>query len=986
MGNYMTLPRRMARHLVPGLLFVLLPLAGALAQSSASVSGRVTDAQSGGPVAAAQVSIVGTQLGAATNANGEYTIAGVPVGSRTISVRRIGYTPQQRVVNVGTGINSFDFSLQAAASSLERVIVTGTAAPTTARALGTSVASVDNSDIAEARSVTVDQALQGKVAGAQITQNSGAPGGGGLSVRLRGTGSIISGSEPLYIIDGVIIDNSSDQLIDFGARSNPQNRLADLDPNDIDRIEIVRGAAAAALYGSRANNGVVQIFTKRGVAGAPRITFGTRYTSEHLAKRLELNMAPLDAAGNPVTRYDYQDEIFQTGALKEMNLSAEGGSDRTTYYAGASWSDEEGIIKASSFTRKSARVNLSQQLFDPLKVSLGANFVNSVGNFEPNGESGTGVITALLFTPTTFSFYPVNGIYPQAPTGAGFANPLAVIDTWKAPQTTNRFIGSANARYTPRENITMQYTLGYDGYQLEAGQLIPRGTIASEPTGRSVSILRDSRIVNNDGVATITTRPSGDLELGSSLGFNYTEQLMTTTSASTRDLLPTGELAGAGAIPAVGQSKFELATLGFYGQQTAAWRDRLYLTAALRRDASSTFGANDRWQWYPKISASYVIGEEPWFRNSGLANVLGSLRLRAALGYAGNQPALTNAYASLDSYVKRVNNDHVGVVNSLALGNSELRPERQREVEFGADMSFFSDRLYLEATAYSKKVTDALLIRPQPASSGYTSKLDNIGEISNKGFELLARTRNYESPTVSWSSTITYSRNRNRLDKLLGAPFTLGYANRVEQGQPIGYFYAEFPEMDADGNVVLDAAGLIARSPVATRVSGKVGDPNPDWLGSLINEVSIGRRFQFRFLLDGSFGGDVLNFTKRTLDTFGTSAEAALEFLPPGDPNRVTPGYARSKRFFYGQYTEDGTYVKLREVSATFDLAPSLARSVRAAGLALTLSGRNLYTWTDYTGFDPEMNLFGTLTVERGNDFGTYPIPRMWSLGIRATY
>ena len=235
-------------------------------------------------------------------------------------------------------------------------------------------------------------------------------------------------------------------------------------------------------------------------------------------------------------------------------------------------------------------------------------------------------------------------------------------------------------------------------------------------------------------------------------------------------------------------------------------------------------------------------------------------------------------------------------------------------------------------------------------------------------------------------STITYSRNRNKLDKLLGAPFTLGYANRVEQGQPIGYFYSELPELDTNGEPLLDAAGMIVRSPVATRKSGKVGDPNPDWLGSLLNEVSIGKRFSFRFLLDGSFGGDVLNFTKRTLDTFGTSAEAALEFLPATDPRRVAPGYARSKRFFYGFYAEDVSYVKLREISATFDLAPNLARSVRAAGLALTLSGRNLHTWTNYTGFDPEMNLFGTLTVERGNDFGTYPIPRMWSIGLRATY
>jgi TonB-dependent SusC/RagA subfamily outer membrane receptor len=878
------------------------------------------------------------------------------------------------------------FSLEVTANTLEQVVVTGTATPTTVRALGTSIASVDNSQIAEARSVTVDQALQGKIAGAQITQNSGSPGGGGLSVRLRGTGSIISGSEPLYIVDGVIVDNSSDQLIDFGARSNVQNRLADLDPNDIDRIEIVRGAAAAALYGSRANNGVVQIFTKRGVAGAPRITFGTRYTSEHLAKRLALNLAPLDAAGKPVTRYDYQDEIFRTGSLKEMNISAEGGSDRTTYYAGASYSGEDGIIKASSAIRRSARVNLSQKVFNPLKLNIGANYVRSEAEFEPNGESGTGVITALLFTPTTFSFFPVNGVYPQAPTGAGFANPLAVIDTWKAPQTTDRFIGNISTVFTPSPKLIAQYTLGYDGYQLEADQLIPRGTIASEPTGRSIAIIRNSRIVNNDGVATYTTKPSDDLEFGSSVGFNYTTQFISTTSATARDLLPTGELVSAGAIPTAGQSRFDLVTLGFYGQQTMAWRDRLYLTGALRRDASSTFGTGDRWQWYPKLSASYVISDEPWFNGSAIGRGFNSLRLRGALGYAGNQPSIANAYASLDTYVKRVNNDHVGVVNSLVLGNDALRPERQREYEFGADMGFWDDRINLEATAYSKKVTDALLSRPLPTSSGYTTKLDNIGEISNKGFELLARTRNIDRANLRWTSTVTYSRNRNKLDKLLGAPFTLGYANRVEQGQPIGYFYSELPEKNSAGGDSIGADGLIVRSPVATRVSGKVGDPNPKWLGSFLNEIQIGKRIQLRALLDGSFGGDVLNFTKRTLDTFGTSAEAALEFLPVGDPNRVAPGYARSKRFFYGFYAEDGTYVKLREVSVTFDLAPNLARVVKAAGLAVTFSGRNLHTWTDYTGFDPEMNLFGQLTVERGNDFGTYPIPRQYSIGLRATY
>lgn len=965
-------------------LLMCLPLQIASAQQTRTVRGEVRDAQSGAPIAAAQVSVTGTTLGAASGSDGAFSINGITDGSHELVVRRLGYSPVTRTVVVGASLGSVTIELQPAVNSLERVVVTGSATATTVRALGTSVATVDASQVSQARAQTVDQALQGKVAGAQITQNSGNPGGGGISVRLRGTGSIISGSEPLYIVDGVIIDNNSDQLINLGARTNVQNRLADLDPNDIERIEIVRGAAAAALYGSRANNGVVQIFTKRGHAGNSRVSINTRYGSEHVAKRLSLNMAPLDGAGNAVTRYDYQDEIFRTGNLKETHVSAEGGSDKTTYYIGGGFTGEDGTIKASSSRRSNARATVTQVLNPTLRLNVGANYVDSKAQFEPNGEAGTGVITAILFTPTTFSFFPVNGVYPQAPTGSGFSNPLAVIDQWKSPQTVSRFIGSTNLVYTPRPNLLMQYTLGYDGYHLEADQFIPRNTIASEPTGYTTAVLRDSRIVNNDGVATLTTHPTSSLALGSSLGFNQTTQFISTTTATARDLLATGELVSAGAVPAAGQSRYDLVTLGFYGQQTVAWRDRLYLTGALRRDASSTFGANDRWQWYPKVSASYVIGDEPWFKDSPIGRPFSSVRLRSALGYAGNQPSIANAYASFDSYVKVVNNDHVGVVNSLALGNAALRPERQREVEFGADFGFLNDRMNVEVTAYDKKVTDALLSRPLPTSSGYSSILDNIGEISNRGVELLLRTQNVERDGLRWGSTITYSRNRNRVDKLIGSPFTLGYANRVEQGQPLGYFYAELPAVNAAGGDSLDANGLIVRrSPTA---SGKVGDPNPDWLGSLLNEIDLGRSLHFRVLLDGSFGGDVLNFTKRTMDTFGTSKDVEKELLPVGDPDRVAPGYARSKRFFYGKYTESGTYVKLREISMTWNLMPSVAKAVRAQDLALTVSGRNLYTWTDYTGFDPEMNLFGQLTVERGNDFGTYPIPRMFTVGLQASF
>jgi len=282
------------------------------AQTTGTVQGTVTDAGNGQPLASAQVRIEGTVLGALSDAAGRYTIPGAPTGRRVVIARRIGYAEARREVDVSSSAAATaDFSMTASATTLGEVVVTGTAAPTQRRAIGTSIASVDSTAISKSNAVTVDQALQGKIAGAQIVQNSGTPGGGGVTVRLRGTSSFISGSDPLYIVDGVIIDNSSSTLRDLGSRGNVQNRLADLNPADIDRIEVIRGAAAAALYGSRANNGVVQIFTKRGTAGRSRISLHTRVAQSELPKKLRINDYPFDIQGNPVTRVDVQDLIFR---------------------------------------------------------------------------------------------------------------------------------------------------------------------------------------------------------------------------------------------------------------------------------------------------------------------------------------------------------------------------------------------------------------------------------------------------------------------------------------------------------------------------------------------------------------------------------------------------------------------------------------------------------------------------------------------------
>jgi TonB-dependent SusC/RagA subfamily outer membrane receptor len=988
-----------------------------LAQETGTVRGRVTDAAGGQPIPGVQAQVVGTTRGAITGENGEFTIAAVPAGSRVVLVRRIGYTEARVPVDVAAGQTSaVNVTLTAAAVMLSEVVTTGTAGPTERRAVGTSIASVDSAAVRRSGAQTVDQAMQGKLAGAQIMQNSGTPGGGGISVRLRGTSSIISGSDPLYIVDGVIIDNSSATLRDLGSRSNVQNRLADINPADIERIEVVRGAAAAALYGSRANNGVIQIFTRRGGVGRPRISFQTRAARNEMPTRLEINDLPFDANGLPVTtRMDLQDLIFRTGSLFENNLSLEGGSEQTRYYVNGTWSEEQGIQRATSSGRRGARVNLSQHLRSNFNVDVGANFVNTHNQFLVNGE-GNGVLTAFFFNPTTYDPTPVNGIYPFAPVLE--PNPILAIERFDNPQDVNRFIGNVQARWNPLTRLTLSYNIGYDGYTLEQGQYIPRNGFRTG-VGVASNSIRASRIINQDAIANLVT-PWRDLEFTTSGGVNYTDQRIRTTTATGTDLIAIVETVNAGATPAASQSIVDLRTLGFYAQEQVAWRNRLYLTGAVRWDASSTFGPDVRWQTFPKASLSYVLSEESWFRDMVPGRYLSSARVRTALGYAGNQPSALNAYSRFDDYTPVSYDGKPGVVNSVTLGNPLLKPERQREWEVGADLGFRRERVTLEATYYDKLVSDLLYVRPVPRTIGYSQQFAAIGAVSNKGIELMARSVNVDRPRWRWETTVTYTRNRNRVERLDIPDFqsAAGYPTRIMEGRPMGVFYQTYAARNcATGAFLLDSLGRLRPSnslpalpstnpdtSARRRLGGGacndsamkvIGDPNPSWLGSLLNEFGIGRNLRFRVLLDGTFGNDVLNLSRRIRDLGNVlnSPEAEREFLPYGDARKLPPGYLSRRLGIFDQYVEDGSFVKLREVAVSYTLDEPWVTRYFSGGVELTLMGRNLHTWTDYSGYDPEVNLFGqnsagltTTAADRGIDFATIPIPRTWSIGARFTY
>jgi TonB-linked SusC/RagA family outer membrane protein len=958
-----------------GLLLVSsVPVA---AQQRYTLEGAVRDGATGEPIAGAQVIVRGTSAGALTDARGSYRlVAALRPGTYTVDATYIGREGEAREVTLGadTLVRVPDIELRVAAVQLDELVVTGTTAPTARRALGNAVSTVSGARLAEATAVTIDQALQGKVAGAVITSNTGTP-GGGVSVRLRGTSSIVGGAEPLYIVDGVIIDNNADQQINLGYRSNTTNRLADLDPDDIERIEILKGAAAAALYGSRANNGVVQIFTKRGLSGRPQITVGSTATFSNLERRIDFALTPIDTLGNPVQRFDHQDLLFRDTWSNDSHVSIAGGSESTRYYVSAGWVEQNGIMLGSDHRKLNFRSNLDQRIGSWFDLGIGANYIRTWSDLQINGEQGAGgLLTAIVFTPTTVNLAqrdPTTGA-PVNPAGP-FPNPLEVIENWHTGQEVSRFVGSLQAKANPFAPLTLDYRLGYDRYDMETFQSVPKYS-RDIPLGSATSLNRRSTLLNNDLTGNFDVGAGESLRFTTSMGINHTYQRVEQLNLSASDLVPGTRLVR-GAVPGASEALIEAITLGFFAQEQIGWLDRRFLTAAVRIDGSSTFGEDERWQVYPKISGSWVLSQEPFVAGVG-GDWLSQLRLRAALGFAGNQPPLAEAYARLPRFTQVTNINRLGLVPLSTAANPNLKPERQREWEAGLDVSVLADRVGLAFTYYDQRTKDLLLARQFTPSAGYASILDNVGVLSNKGIELELNTSNIEQRNFAWSSRLIYSRNRNRIEELEVDPYTVGYTNRIQEGQPLGVHFMPGFQRDENGKILLDAQGLPL--PPVTQI---VGNPWPDFTASLFNEFRLGSSWSASVLFDGAFGHDLWNQTRRIMDNSqaGPLYDKRLR-------NEVTSAYRVRLVSIWESYLEDASYIKLRDLSVRYSTDASWIRRIGASRAQFEIVGRNLVTFTDYTGYDPEINMFGLNTVERGTDFAVYPNPRTVGFGVRLTY
>ncbi|MEJ2218933.1 MAG: TonB-dependent receptor [Gemmatimonadota bacterium] len=570
---------------------------------------------------------------------------------------------------------------------------------------------------------------------------------------------------------------------------------------------------------------------------------------------------------------------------------------------------------------------------------------------------------------------------------------MDVIHNWKATDNTTHFIGGVEGILQPGAGFTVRYRLGLDDYREENTYLQPPFSTSATFTGVIENPVRFSRQMNHDLTLTQDDNLTPTLTLNSTAGLRYTNDRMEIIASTARDLPPGQQVVG-GATLATSQSITELRTLGYFLQERLGVSDRLFLTAGVNREASSAFGVDQRWQWFPRASVSYELGEEPFFKDSGLGNTISTLRLRAAWGETGGQPP--GAYDRFNNYNNVAYSGHPGLIASTLAGNPNLKPERQREIEGGFELGLWNDRAQVDFTYYNQKTSDLVLSVPLPPSTAYQSQLQNIGELTNKGVELSLTTVNMTRDNFTWRSRFQFSANRNRVTKLVTAADTLvfGYLNAVIEGEPVGMFYGGIWARNPDGSLALSPSNNmpfrardtitvngVTTTPYAYRV---LGDPNPKWTASFSNDFVIGKA-QLSVLLDGRFGNKVANFTRRITDYFGAGAE--LEQEASGQvPSRYYGLNPNGRISVYEEYVENGSFVKLREISLSYPFEGDWVKKLGADRMTIRLAGRNLATWTNYSGLDPEINLFSNNTVARGVDFATTPIPRTFLFGVDFTF
>ena len=955
------------------------------------VTGDVRVEGSAEPIVGAIVSVVDGTAATQTDDRGRFTLT-VPATAQRLRVRALGFGARELPLPSSDSLTVF---LSRAALTLDQVVVTGQATVISKRNAITSTVNVDSAELNRVPAPSVDIALQGKIPGANIQTNDGAP-GGGAQIQIRGSNTVIGASDPLIVVDGVIYSNASIPsglytVTGSGSASGSgptqddvANRLADLNPNDIVNIEVLKSAAASSIYGSKAANGVVIITTNRGQSGKPRAHITQRLGWSSMLRgpgervfdttsAFDLYNSAEDSAtirslevNGKLPFYDHLKELAGGKApASETQLDVGGGSGNTTYYVSGGIKRDNGIIKSTYAERQTIRLNLGQSLSDKLNLSVTSAFVRNAQNrgFINNDNTGAGMTYALAYIPSFVPLLDANGRFRIPEFTYLGSNPLQTAALGQNNETVNRFTGGATLNYdawsTNKQSLKFVAAGGADIFnQRDAIFAPPELYFQANQQNPGVSTLSngDARYVNWNLNGIHTWTPSALIHTSTSAGVQYEDRQLQIARVTARGLLPGQSNITQGSV--FGEQQENLSTertVALYGQeQLLAFDERLTIETGIRAERSSVFGNTGKFFVFPKFGASY--------RFPNLLGESSDLKLRAAYGETGNQPLFGQKFTTLSSSVIGGN---VGTNVTGVSGAPNIEPERVKEFEGGFDAATWGGRATLEVTAYKRRTTNLLLNRTPAPSSGFTQVILNGGQLSNAGIEAAVAVQVVKRGDFSWLYRTTYSHDHSNVDNLPVPGFrppTAGF------GLAFGEFFLQ------PGRPIDQIIGQTAINPDDTFVIGYLGHASPTY------QMSFGNDFTYRsatlsVLVDMQRGGVAQNQTLSLYDCNGLAPDQATPAGQAREDACLNTGLATP-------FVQSTDFVRLREIRLAYAIPHRFTRYFGSSDVQAVVSGRNLWLHTNYFGYDPESSNYGQQAITRNVDLGPYPPSRQYLFSL----
>ena len=999
----------------------LIGLSG-YAHAQEVVRGTIKD-ETGQTIPGATIVLKGTSKYTSSDLDGKFSIPAPKELPFTLQINITGYQ-QQEIDIYEVSAEPAEISLKTA-NVLDQVVVIGYGTQKKGDITG-SVSSVPQLVLKQPIS-SFDRALQGAAAGVQVTQVSGQP-GAAVSIRIRGGNSITGGNEPLYVIDGFPVYNSNADA-NAGVTAGPSiNALASLNPSDIESIEVLKDASATAIYGSRGANGVVIITTKKGKAGQNSFTYDGYYGTQSVLKQVDVmtnardwallkNDARVNSGKAPYYTdeqlnqlsggTDWQKEAFRSAAIQNHQVSFTGGDDRTRYAISGNYFKQDGVLRNTDFERYSGRINLDRDFSS--KFKLGVNL--SVSKISAQ-VANAGVVNALLAMPPTVNVYDANGKYTyQSAFETPLGNPIATLEKEINRTTTYRLLGNIYGEYTFAEGLVAKVSFGSDIINNKQNRYVPSDIYQganSNPTGKASVGSKFANTWLNENTLTYTKTFQNNHTLNAVIGYTQqafqVESAIAGSEAFVTDQLAYNDLASGSVYsqPQSGSSAWALNS--FLGRINYSINQKYIFTVSGRADGSSRFGKDKKWGYFPSAAFAWNINREQFL--SGLRSI-SNLKLRLSAGVTGNQEI--GQYLSLATLNSSTyffgGQTYIGFAPNR-IANPDLGWETTAQYDGGIDLSFFKNRLNFVFDAYYKKTTNLLLNVPVPYTTGQTTSLQNYGSVENKGIELGINVENLRG-AFTWNTNFVFSLNRNKVLTLgEGANYIISGANIAQVGQPLGSFYGyKTNGLFQTGD---DIANLPTINPATTKPGDRryvdingdgkitqtddrtiIGNAQPKFQGGITNTLSY-LNFDLSFFFQGTYGNKLFNQNKQQLELLtgqqNASTAAYDRWTPTNPTNEVQRAFEDPAAVNTSRYVEDASFLRFKNLTFGYNLPKSIASKIHASHIKVYVSAQNLFTWTKYSGFDPEVSRNEQSTFSQGIDYSVYPGSKSFLGGLSVSF